>query len=514
MRRRSPGARRGKAEVPGREAVELYDEAPVPYVTFDGQGIIRSINSRATALLGLQRGQGVGMPFSTFVVKEDCGEVLVHLARFRAGEEPSCQVRLRDADGLPVTVRLESRRMQATPDLCWTAVLDVSEQKRAEVAHARLEEAERATRDANVAKDRFIASLSHELRAPLAPLLAAVSGLARSGLSAERQAGLLEIIRRNALREARLVDDLLDVSRIASGKIELRLGVVDLHAVTREAAEMLAQDATARRQTLSLDLEAFRHHVNGDAARLRQVFANLLRNAVKFTQEGGNITVRSWNHENRVAIEVSDDGVGINRDALARIFEYFEQAEGPASPGGLGLGLAISRGLVDLHGGKIAAHSAGRGRGARFVVELTALAAGVTALREESPARRPAKRASRSHGDEILVVEDEPDLAEALLSVLQSEGYRVRTVSTAHAALAADLDNVRVVISDLGLPDLDGRLLVEKLKANHDLKAIALSGYGTEADVRSSQAAGFDQHLTKPVEVEVLLGAIDRVYAL
>jgi two-component system CheB/CheR fusion protein len=272
---------------------------------------------------------------------------------------------------------------------------------------------------------------------------------------------------------------------------------------------MLAPEAVGRHQSLSIDLEAVRHQVDGDAARLRQVFTNLLKNAAKFTPEGGHIAVRSWNHGGRVIVEVADDGMGIEPAALSRIFERFEQADGSTAAGGLGLGLAICRGMIELHGGKISAHSAGLGHGARFLVELPATAAAVPA--QPLQARRPARRAAR--GGEILVVEDEPDLAEALLEVLASEGYHARAVATAREALAADLEHVQVVISDLGLPDLDGRLLVERLKAKHHLKAIALSGYGTEADVLSSQAAGFDHHLTKPVEMDVLLGAIDRVCA-
>ncbi|HVV52139.1 MAG TPA: response regulator, partial [Polyangia bacterium] len=197
---------------------------------------------------------------------------------------------------------------------------------------------------------------------------------------------------------------------------------------------------------------------------------------------------------------------------LARIFESFEQAHGSASGGGLGLGLAICRGMVDLHGGKISAHRAGAGRGARFLVELPALAvAAPAAAREPSPARRPARRAPREN--EILVIEDEPDLAEALLDVLAAEGYVAHAVNTAGAALAENLDKIGVVISDIGLPDLDGRTLIGRLKSKHALKAIALSGYGTEADIQASHVAGFDQHLTKPIEMETLLGAIDRVCA-
>lgn len=499
----------------GSEAIrELYDEAPVAYVTTDEHGVIRALNVRALRLLEIERHRALGFPLRTFVARSerDRGEFAAHLARVGAEGRSVAELNLRTFDGRALPVRLESQRSCQEAGRCWTALFDLSDARRAEAEHARLEAAEKAAREASAAKDRFIAVLSHELRAPLAPLLAALPTL-ESGAAAspEKLARLAEMIKRNVLREARLIDDLLDVSRIASGKVALQREATDLHAIAREALEMVAPEALARRQLLSVDLEAPRHRVNGDPARLRQVFSNLLKNAVKFTPQGGHIAIRSWNHDSAVIVEVSDDGMGIEPHALWRIFESFEQAPS-AAPGGLGLGLAIARGMVELHGGKISAHSAGPGQGARFLVELPASADAAPAGAGAPLARRPPKRAAR--GSEILVVEDEADLADALIEALEAEGYRARAVPTARAALAADLDRVGIVISDLGLPDLDGRQLVEQLKAKHDLKAIALSGYGTEADVRSSVAAGFDQHLTKPVEMDALLGAIDRVSAL
>jgi hypothetical protein len=503
-------------EAPSETFRQLYGLAPVPYITMDGRGLIRAINLRATDLLQIERQRALGFPFRSFVTQADRGELAAHLGRFQNDRRAICELTLRTFKGQEIPVRLESIPGTEDSELCWTALFDVSDRRRAEVEHTRLEAAEKAAREANTMKDRFIAVLSHELRAPLAPLLAALPVLeSGAATTPQKLAGLAQMIKRNVLREARLIDDLLDVSRIASGKVALRREPADLHAIARESLEMVASEAVARQQALSVHLEATRHRVDGDAARLRQVFSNLLKNAVKFTPVGGNIAVRSWNHDDFVVVEVSDDGRGIEPQALSRIFDSFEQEEGGASGGGLGLGLAISRGMVELHGGKISAHSPGLGKGARFLVELPAFET-TAELREPAPAaapaRRPPKRSAR--GSEILIVEDEPDLAETLLAVLEAEGYQARAVNTAQAALAVDLERVGLVISDLGLPDLDGRILIEKLKAKRDLKAIALSGYGTEADVLSSEAAGFDQHLTKPVDVHVLLGAIDRVSAL
>jgi signal transduction histidine kinase/CheY-like chemotaxis protein len=455
----------------------------------------------------------VGLPLRLCVDQSDRGEIARHLVRFRAAGYASSEVRLKRA-GVETEVYLESRRTVLGDDLSHTTLLDLSERRRADRDGARIAIAEADARQVNAIQDRFVAVLSHELRAPLAPVLAAVASLKKAEGGTRSSARLCEIIERNVLREARLIDDLLDVSRIRSGKVRLTRETMDLHLVAREALEMVAPEATARRLSLRVELGAERHRASGDSSRMRQVFTNLLRNAAKFTSEGGEIAVRSWNHGGAIVVEVSDTGIGIQTEALDRIFESFEQLPGPSGTagGGLGLGLAISRGIVELHGGSIIAHSAGSGRGSRFLVELEALPA------EASPApdaehRLPPPGRARAREAGILLVEDEPDLAEALSSVLEAAGYQVQTAATAAAALAVKLENVQLVISDIGLPDLDGRQLLGRLKSKQPLKAIALSGYGTEADVRASREAGFERHLTKPVEMGVLLEAVDLACA-
>ncbi len=505
----------GRAKAPATRS-ELFDEAPVAYAMVDHQGVVRALNVKAGALLGVDPSGAMGLPLRSWVMQSDRGALSAHLSRVASDGVAISELRLQPRRGDQLHARLETRRTNAAEGPFWMVLFDIGAQRRAESEHARLEEAERAARNVSAAKDRFIATLSHELRAPLAPVLAAISSLENEVRSGRNVARLCEIIKRNVLREARLIDDLLDVSRIASGKITLHREITDIHAVVREASEMLMAEAVARRLSVTVALEAIRHRVNGDPARLRQVFVNLVKNALKFTPENGHVTLRSWNNGHSVIVEVSDDGIGIEPQSLARIFESFEQASSAgAAAGGLGLGLAISRGMIELHGGTITAHSAGPGRGARFLVNLAALPAPAA---EDAPhkhlVRIPPKRSPRRlPTGEILIVEDEPDLAEALSSVLESQGYRVKLAATANAALATELDDVRVIISDIGLPDLDGRLLLRKLKSKRPLKAIALSGYGTEADILASQAAGFDQHLTKPVEMEILMGALNRVFA-
>jgi hypothetical protein len=485
----------------------------VAYLTLDDRGVIRDLNRRATEILGVEVGFAVGLPFRLCVAPGDRGEIARHLARFRADGYAVSEVRVK-RDGVETEARIESRRTVLGDDLSHTTIVDVSDQRQADRDRARIEIAEADARQVNAIQDRFVAVLSHELRAPLAPVLAAVASLKTARSGTQSTARLCEIIERNVLREARLVDDLLDVSRIRSGKVRLARERMDLHLVVREALEMLAEEATARGLSLRVALDAERYRAAGDPSRMRQVFTNLVRNAVKFTPKGGEIAVRSWNHGEAVVVEVSDTGIGIEPKALDRIFESFEQLPAPSGTagGGLGLGLAISRGIVELHGGRITAHSAGPGQGSRFLVELEALPAEAS-LVSTGEHHSPRRGRARVRDAAILLVEDESDLAEVLSAVLEAEGYRVQTVGTAAAALTAKLEDVRLVISDIGLPDLDGRQLLRKLKSKHQLKAIALSGYGTEADIRASLEAGFERHLTKPVEMDVLLQAVDLACA-
>jgi two-component system CheB/CheR fusion protein len=316
---------------------------------------------------------------------------------------------------------------------------------------------------------------------------------------------LIEMIYRNVAAEARLIDDLLDVTRILRGKMRLEQQPTDLHQVARQSVETLSVDIEAKRHQVTLALEADRHHVRGEAMRLGQVLSNLLRNAVKFTPPGGHIELRSWNHEGRIALEVSDDGVGFAPQDRDRLFSAFEQA---GDGGGLGLGLAICKGLVELHGGELSAASPGRGRGARFVVQFVTVDVPAVVAPPSAPAAPAAEDKPR-----ILLVEDHPDTAAALAELLADRGFQVLTANTVRSALEVDLDGVDLVLSDIGLPDATGTDLIRELKRKRAIKGIALSGYGTEADVQASKDAGFSAHLVKPVDLDELLAAIDEVNA-
>lgn len=386
-------------------------------------------------------------------------------------------------------------------------VVDITDRKRWE---QELTEAKESAEMANRSKDQFLAVLSHELRTPLTPVLAEVTSLqSEQGLNSDIRTGL-QVIRRNVELEARLIDDLLDLTRIAKGKLRLNLEPVDVHEALASALEICRTDALEKNLSLKTEWNAERPWVRADAARLRQVLWNLIKNAVKFTQPGGSIRIRTQNDGDRLRIEVSDSGIGIDADVLPRIFFAFEQAEQSITRrfGGLGLGLAISKSLVDMHGGRLAAASPGKNQGATFTVELATTARPVAKApgAAEPPAPRP-QRAVR-----ILMVDDHPDTGRAMQRLLEKIGYRVQLAeSVASAVAAASAEPFDLLISDIGLPDGDGCELLRTLAAQRPVKAIALSGFGMEDDVRRSRAAGFAEHLTKPVnfdKLEALIGQL------
>ncbi|MEO5722685.1 MAG: ATP-binding protein [Chthoniobacterales bacterium] len=387
-------------------------------------------------------------------------------------------------------------------------LLDITEKKNAELL---LQRAKEQAEEANRAKDRFLAMLSHELRTPLTPVLMTIASLRREpDLSTELQADL-DVLQRNVELEALLIDDLLDLTRITSGKLELHPGAVDVHGALAHAFAISSGELQAKNLTVEKELAATEHHCWADAARLQQVFWNLIKNAVKFTPAGGTVSARTWNDEaGQVVVEISDTGVGIEGKLLARVFDAFEQGGRAVTSqyGGLGLGLAISKRVVDLHGGTISAHSAGRGQGATFTVHLAAMK---TSLLESPAAFLPSEPAPTQPAS-ILLVEDHEDTARVLRRVLEHAGYATAHAdSLARARELAAASPFDLVISDVGLPDGSGVDLMRFLQAEYGLRGVALSGFGTEDDIRASSAAGFSEHLTKPVDWPQLRGAIERL---
>lgn len=363
---------------------------------------------------------------------------------------------------------------------------------------------------AGAAKDRFLAALSHELRTPLSPVVMTVAAMERDPDLPPAFHKHLAMIRRNVELETRLIDDLLDLNRVTSGKMRLDVQPTHVHLVLTQAMQTCASETSAKNLNIQLNLRAGNDLVNADAARLQQIFWNLLRNAAKFTPEGGSIFIRSESTADRVRLEVQDTGIGIEPDFLPKVFEAFEQADAMITRqfGGLGLGLAICKAIMDMHGGAIRAESDGPGKGATFIVELPAAFAGA----QEVVAVQAPEQNNDAQPLRVLLVEDHPDTRNVLAKLLGALNYVVKTASSVGAALQlAATDRFDVVVSDLGLPDGTGHDLMKQLRDRYGIKGIAISGYGMEKDQQRSWEAGFLDHVVKPVNVSQLVAVIQRV---
>jgi signal transduction histidine kinase/ActR/RegA family two-component response regulator len=358
----------------------------------------------------------------------------------------------------------------------------------------------------NLAKDQFLAMLSHELRTPLTPVLASALELeSQPELPKEIQESL-QMIRRNVELEARLIDDLLDLTRIDRGKIQLNFEVVDAHTLLQNALDICQAEIGRKHLTPSLQLGARQVHMRADPARLQQIFWNLINNAVKFTPRNGQITITTSNDSSgQLRVEIADTGLGIEPETLPKIFDAFEQG-GRTQLGGLGLGLAISKTLVEAHNGTITAQSAGRNNGATFTLVFPTCekpeAHIAPALSPMVPERQPMR---------ILLVEDHEDTNRSLTNLLRRRGYHVQSALNLESALNLSAnEEFDVLISDLALPDGTGIDLMQKLVSNRPIVGIALTGFGMEEDIRKSKAAGFQHHLVKPIDLNKLDSLIQQ----
>jgi PAS domain S-box-containing protein len=445
--------------------------------------------------------------------------------------------RVLDSDG---TVRYMESRGRVFFDPAGAAVrmagvsMDVTVSKQIEEALSRAKE---AAESASKEKDQFLAILSHELRTPLTPALAAAAVLETDETVPIHARRDLAVIRRNIEVEARLIDDLLDINRIVRGKLELRHQVVDARSLLEHAMQNYCLDAAAKKQIrVSMKITADQTHVFVDSSRMTQVFWNLLQNACKFTPEHGSIDVRVYNDNRRLlpnvsasngeseklselVVEVSDTGMGISPETLPRIFDAFEQGERSRGQnfGGLGLGLAISRAICELHGGSISAVSEGKGKGATFTVRLHCAK---PVLPKETKRRvTVASDAAATPSMRILVVEDHPDTAEQFARLLRRAGHDVVCAGSikeakTHALVTPDKNRERVfdiLISDLDLPDGSGRELMHSLAQRYPIHGIAISGHGMKEDVDGSLQAGFSYHITKPVNWPELKSTIEKI---
>jgi PAS domain S-box-containing protein len=394
-----------------------------------------------------------------------------------------------------------------------SAEVEARERIVASEEHARTAQTEAEA--ANRAKDDFLATISHELRTPLQGILGWLSLLKRGRLDSVQTARALDSIERSVRLQAQLVHDILDVSRIMADKVDLELAPLDLAALLAKTAEELMPGAVAKDIELTIDAPRA-EIVLGDRERLHQVVSNLLMNALKFTPEGGRVALTCRRSGRDVVVTVTDTGEGIASEFLPRLFERFAQADASSTRrhGGVGLGLAIVRHLVEMHGGSVAAESAGPGHGTTLTVRLPA-------ERAAAPGRRRSRTATattpRLDGVEILLVEDDRDVLESMTLALRDLGARVQPTASADEAFAAfTRREPHIVVSDLGMPDEDGYSMLRRMRrARRDLRvpAIALSGFTRPEDAARARAAGFAAHVAKPIEPDDLARVLVDVLA-
>jgi len=496
---------------------ELYEFAPIIWMVLDASGIIRDINPAALTALQIDRALIVGTPLRIWVDPDDRALQLDHMRRCRATDELiETRLRLRSRSGDVLTVRLYSISSRVDGQLVFPSVaIDISDQEVLEQARRTAERQRdlaeherRAARAAEAAKDRLIATVSHELRNPLTPALMAASTLAGLPDLPDQVRHMATIIKRNIQLEARLIDDLLDVARATRGQLDLRLQVHDVHGILRQAIDAAEPAARARSIAIGEDFHSGKRHVRADDVRLQQVFWNLLSNAIKFSEPGSRILVCTSvgaDADDVLLVTVRDFGVGIDGQTIEKLFTPFEQPRVPVGGrAGLGLGLSIARNIIDLHGGQIWATSEGTDTGSTFEVQLPLVPceAVESAMLSEStphPAASPKGAA--------LIVEDHPDSGAMLSACLSQEGYTVTVVSTLKAGLKALKKRWDVVLSDIGLGDGSGLDIARSASASRTPPGhlIALSGFGTANDIQASQDAGFEHHLVKPVDPAQLL---------
>ncbi len=498
----------------------ITESVPQIIWTATADGSVDWFNRRWLEYSGLSLAESVGVGWLSAVHEEDRARVGEHWSRAcREGTPYEFEYRIRRHDQgsrwfLGRATRVESR---GAP-LWFGSCTDIHDQKQIEAQLRRAtEESERLNR----LKDDFLATVSHELRTPLQSMLGWTQLLTSGALPPERARGALETVERNARAQSQLIEDILDVSRMVSGKARVRSEAVDLAAVLQDALDTSQLAAKAKGVALVADIPELGSIV-GDADRIQQVIWNLLSNAVKFTPRGGSVRLSAERQPSSVRITVKDDGQGIPASFLPHVFERFRQADaGPArAHGGLGLGLAIARSLVELHGGVIVARSEGQGRGAEFTVTLP------TSGWSELPRFTQASRNLRSEPSLVLpdalaqvralVVDDQPDARELLATVLTQFGASVTQAANASEALSALRSApYDLLVSDIGLPEQDGYALLERVRALPDpnlasLPAIAVTAYAAKEDAERARRAGYQLHLAKPIEPARLVSAAAR----
>ncbi|PLZ03678.1 hybrid sensor histidine kinase/response regulator [Burkholderia sp. WAC0059] len=496
----------------------LSEALPHLVLTCGADGNCDFVSTQWLAYTGLDEASSLGLAWLDAVHPEDREEIRhTWLSAVGSGAtDYRHELRIRRRDGIYrwFDVRIVAvRNARGGVSKWFGSCTDIHSQHESIEDRERLLTSEQAARqaaeEANRAKDRFLAMLSHELRTPLTPVLAGTRLLEQiPGLPDAARAGV-RMIRRNIELEARLIDDLLDLTRVANGKLSLALETVDVHEVIDSVLELFHSEIQVKQQDVRLDLRAERHHVRGDRARLQQMLWNLVRNAAKFTPDGGYIFVRTRDDETgRLQIEVEDTGIGIAPEQIGKLFNAFEQGSHNMTRqfGGLGLGLAVTKALTDAHGGSVVARSPGPHCGATFSITLPA-----TQPQPEAPAP-PDRPGSNPAGPlNILLIEDHEDTAEVMAQLIRSLGHEVSVAGRVADALALTQTTAfDLVLSDVGLPDGTGLDFIDAFRRRSAVPAIALTGFGTDEDVRRCIEAGFSSHLTKPVNFAQLEQLIEQ----
>jgi PAS domain S-box-containing protein len=497
----------------------FFDLAPVGTAVVRRDGTFSEVNDALCHVLGYSRADLLRRQWFDFAHADDRDTLAAHAEEALTGSAAARghEVRLVRRDGITIDAAVD---MQGLPgaggalDQLMVLVQDISVRKRTESAREELLSAEfearRQAEAASRAKDEFLATLSHELRTPLSPILAWSDLLRRTRMSPEQADRGLAAISRNAKAQARLIDELLDVSRIVSGKLRLELHPLELAPIVLDAVDGMRPAAEAKGVQIETVLGARARRVLGDPDRLRQVLWNLLSNAVKFTPAGGRIDVELSSDATHARVVVTDTGQGISPEFLPVVFERFRQADTTSTRrhGGLGLGLAIVRELVELHGGRVGVDSPGEGKGATFTVEIPL----APHDHRVEPARPPRGTDATLDGIRVLVVDDDPDSNDVVRTVLVSFGAEVRTAGSVAEALETVEGWVPdVVVSDIAMPGEDGYSLVARLRAREILggiPAIALTAYSAPGDRDQALRAGFDAHVAKPVRTPELVHAV------
>ncbi len=425
-----------------------------------------------------------------------------------AAYQTECRLRQKDGEWRWFLVTgMALKDQEGTPYRMAGSLIDISERKHSEIL----------LQQSNRAKDEFLATLAHELRNPLAPLRTGLHILKKPNAPEAIQRRTLETMDRQLTHMVRLIDDLLDISRINSGKIRLELTRTSLRAALQTALELARPAMDAAGHALHVELPEGDIALQGDETRLAQAFGNLMNNAAKYTPPGGRIRVRAWQEHDEALVEIEDNGIGIPPQMLDQIFSLFAQVETGArhASGGLGIGLFLVRSLVQMHGGRVEATSAGEGRGTTFLVRLPCLTPEAPAEQGGAPESGAAPAAAAAA--RVLVVDDNIDAADTLTTFLEMLGVDARQANDGESAMAAALAfNPDVVLLDIGLPGMDGYQVARALRSDPRLARttlIALTGWGAEDDRRRAMDAGFDDHLTKPVDLGVLEDVLRRVQA-